>query len=110
MVLAHNEGWDGDSALECGRAQARLLEAKEMKKNFATGFPIPTTRSAMIRMCNLRAFIGKDKAKHLLRNPSFFVTFRHKNIEIQHKNAFFCTLSMRVASSERSHRRDCVAV
>jgi len=33
-------------------------------------------RSVVIRMCNLRQFIGKYKAKHLLQNPLLFITLQ----------------------------------
>jgi hypothetical protein len=78
-VMAHNEAGAGKSVLWCtGSVQNWLpvLSAKEMKNNVPDVLLRPPTRRAIIRMCILRAYHGKDKAKQFLQNPSLFVSFR----------------------------------
>jgi hypothetical protein len=59
------------------------------KKPSENGLFLLNARLLIIRMCCLQIKRGKDKAKHLLQNPSLFVTFRHKKSKNQHKNRAF---------------------
>jgi hypothetical protein len=103
MALTHNEAWAGDSVFGVRHpAQHRLVPhwvAKKWKNNLPTGVPLHLTRSAIIRMCNIRSLQGKDKAKHPLQNPSLFVTFAQKTSKSSAKTPFFCTFCHAVAVS-----------
>ena len=45
----------------------------------------------IIKICNLQNNIEEQKAKQRIQNPTFFVTFQPKNVEIQKKNRIFRT-------------------